>query len=184
VAHLVGRTRRLEILSIIKRKDALGLLAHSELEERYTQTKSEINGLIQIAMGGLVAEELFFGESGSGVAGDLQAATQAAAQMVGSMGMTGSLFSHEAVITPGSNLVARVSATDEGRAAIDSILDRARADVTELMAANQSIVVALRDALLSRDELIGQEILDVIVAAASQSIVDVRGGELLDAPVV
>jgi cell division protease FtsH len=175
VAHLVGRSRRLEVLSIIKRKDALGLLAHSELEERYTQTKSEINGLIQIAMGGLVAEELFFGESGSGVAGDLQAATLAAAQMVGTLGMTGSLFSHEAVITPGSNLVARVSASDQGRAAIDAILDQARADVRELLAGNQSIVMALRDALLARDELIGQEILDVIGEAASQSIIDVRG---------
>ena len=86
VAYLVGRSRKLEVLSIIKRKDALGLLAHSELEERYTKTKSEIEQLIQIAMGGMVAEELFFGESGSGVAGDLQAATLAAAQMVGSMG--------------------------------------------------------------------------------------------------
>ena len=177
VAHLVGRSRRLEVLSIIKRKDALGLLAHSELEERYTQTKSEINGLIQIAMGGLVAEELFFGESGSGVAGDLHAATLAAAQMVGTLGMTGSLFSHEAVITPGSNLVARVSASDQGRAAIDAILDQARADVRELLAGNQSIAMALRDALLARDELIGQEILDVIVAAQSQSIVDIRGAD-------
>ena len=165
VAHLVGRTRRMEVLSIIKRKDALGLLSHSELEERYTQTKSEITGLIQIAMGGLVAEELFFGESGSGVAGDLQAATQAAAQMVGTMGMTGTLFSHDAVITPGSNLVAKVSATDQGRAAIETILNQARADVVELLADNQSIVTALRDALLARDELIGQEILDVIMTA-------------------
>ena len=164
VAHLVGRSRKLEVLSIIKRKDALGLLP-LRAEERYTQTRSEINGLIQIAMGGLVAEELFFGESGSGVAGDLQAATFAAAQMVGSMGMTGSLFSHEAVITPGSNLVARVSATDEGRAAIESILNQARADVRVLLAAHQSVVSALRDALLAHDELIGQEILDVIVGA-------------------
>jgi cell division protease FtsH len=184
VAHLVGRSRRLEVLSIIKRKDALGLLSHSELEERYTQTKSEIGGLIQIAMGGLVAEELFFGESGSGVAGDLQAATLAAAQMVGSMGMTGTLFSHEAVSTPGSNLVARVSATDDGRAAIESILDQARADVRELLSANQSIVTALRDALLARDELIGQEILDVIVTGASAPQTGAGGSQSLGAPLV
>src|SRR5207253_10379610 len=35
VAHLVGKDRKLEVLSIIKRKDALGLLAHSDLEERF-----------------------------------------------------------------------------------------------------------------------------------------------------
>ena len=63
VAYLVGTGRKLEVLSIIKRKDALGLLAHSETEERFTRTRSEIEALIQIAFGGMVAEELFFGET-------------------------------------------------------------------------------------------------------------------------
>ena len=40
VAYLVGKDRKLEVLSIIKRKDALGLLAHSDLEERFTKTRS------------------------------------------------------------------------------------------------------------------------------------------------
>jgi hypothetical protein len=103
--------------------------------------------------------------------------------MVGTLGMAGSLFSHDAVSTPGSNLVAKVSATDEGRAAIETILDQARADVRELLAANQSIVIALRDALLASDELIGQEILDVIVAAPSLSESESRGSERLGAAV-
>ena len=184
VAYLVGRSRKLEVLSIIKRKDALGLLAHSELEERYTQSKAEISELIQIAMGGLVAEELFFGDSGSGVVGDLKAATLAAAQMVGSMGMHGSLFSHEAVVVPGSNLVARVSATDEGKAAIEGILDQARAGVTALLDTNRMLVVGLRDALLERDELVGHEIVDVILATRSASDHDVAGNEEMDAPSV
>jgi cell division protease FtsH len=68
VAYLVGKDRKLEVLSIIKRKDALGLLAHSEIEERFTRTRTEIVALIQIAMGGMVAEELFFGEAGTGPA--------------------------------------------------------------------------------------------------------------------
>ena len=96
VAHFAGRGRRLDVLSVIKRKEALGLLAHSDTEERWTRSQSEITSMIQIAMGGLVAEELFFGETGSGVAGDLQAATAMAAQMVGSLGMAGSLISLEA----------------------------------------------------------------------------------------
>ena len=39
-----GKGRKLEVLSIIKRKDALGLLSHSEEEERFTKTTSEIAG--------------------------------------------------------------------------------------------------------------------------------------------
>jgi ATP-dependent Zn protease len=113
-------------------------------------------------MGGLVAEEMYFGESGSGVAGDLQAATEAAAQMVGSFGMMGSLFSVEAVAAPGSNLVANISASDDGRAAVESILQQARTDVRELLAVSTQLLEALGDALLERDELVGTEILEVI----------------------
>ena len=50
VAHLVGAGRKLEVLSIIKRKDALGLLAHSDVEERFTKTRSEIEAGIDIAV--------------------------------------------------------------------------------------------------------------------------------------
>ena len=178
VAHLVGRGRRLEVLSVIKRKDALGLLAHSDTEERWTRSQSEMTTLIQIAMGGLVAEELFFGETGSGVAGDLQAATAAAAQMVGSLGMAGSLVSLEAAAAPGvGNLVTKVLATDAGFQAVEQILDDARDAVRRLLAANRYVVEALRDGLLAHDELIGDEISMVIakaVADHADGVIDVR----------
>jgi ATP-dependent Zn protease len=165
VAWLVGRSRKLEVLSIIKRKDALGLLAHSEKEERYTRTRSEMLELIEVAMGGLVAEELFFGETSSGAAGDLHAATTAAAQFVGSMGMGGSLFSYEAVSVPGGNLTAKVSAVEEGRAAIERILEDARERVRTVLDEHREIVEVLRDALLEREELLGDEIISVIAGA-------------------
>ncbi|GMA86049.1 hypothetical protein GCM10025868_12990 [Angustibacter aerolatus] len=57
VAWLVAPTRRLEVLTIIKRGDALGLLAHDDGEEVFTQSRTEMLGLMQIAMGGQVAEE-------------------------------------------------------------------------------------------------------------------------------
>ena len=47
VAHLVGFDRKLEVLSIIKRRDALGLLAHSDNEERWTKTRTELIGAHQ-----------------------------------------------------------------------------------------------------------------------------------------
>ncbi|HLY83315.1 MAG TPA: AAA family ATPase [Acidimicrobiales bacterium] len=178
VAHLVGRGRRLEVLSVIKRKDALGLLAHSDTEERWTRSQSEMTTLIQIAMGGLVAEELFFGETGSGVSGDLQAATTAAAQMVGSLGMAGTLVSLEAAAAPGvGNLVTKVLATDAGFQAVEQILDDARDEVRRLLAAHRYVVEALRDGLLAHDELIGEEISAVIAKAVAdheEGVVDVR----------
>jgi ATP-dependent Zn protease len=176
VAWLAAPTRTLEVLSIIKRSSALGLLAHSESEERFTHTKSEIEALIRIAMGGLVAEEIFFGDTSSGVAGDLKAATEAAAQMVGSFGMAGSLISMEAVTGPGyANTVAKVLSDESCRSRVDSILEEARNDVRGLLSQHRHLVVALRDALLEREELIGPEISDVLESAQARA-----GAQVLD----
>jgi ATP-dependent Zn protease len=162
VAYLVGKSRKLEMLSIIKRSAALGLLAHSDLEERFTQTESELRSLLQISLGGLVAEQLFFGERSSGVASDLKYATTLAAQMIGGLGMGDTLLSYEAVQAGGSNLVAKVLSTEEGRDAVATMLAGAQEEVTRLLDENRHIVESLRDALLERDELVGDEILAVI----------------------
>src|SRR5205814_10014879 len=97
VAYLVGVGRRLEVLSIIKRRGALGLLAHSDEEERFTRTKTELEAGIAIALGGLAAEEMCLGDSGTGPGPDPAAATPPAAQTAGSPGMPRYLVSSEAV---------------------------------------------------------------------------------------
>ena len=168
VAWLVGKGRKLEVLSIVKRKDALGLLSHSAEEERFTTTRSEIEALIQIAFGGMVAEELFFGEIELGVAADLQAATTAACQMVGALGMGRSLVSAAALDMPG-NIVSKVLANDEGRAEVEGLLSGAKADVRTMLEDHRHVIEALRDALLERDELVDGEILEVITGAAATS---------------
>jgi cell division protease FtsH len=164
IAYLVGKGRKLEVLSIIKRKEALGFLAHRLEEERHTQKRSEMEVLIQIAMGGMAAEELYFGESGSGPAGDLISATNAAVEMVGSMGLGGSLVSFRA-LDPGAfggNLVARVLADPHGRRAVEDILATQKQVALQLLKEHEHIVVALRDALLEHRELIDTDILEVI----------------------
>lgn len=166
-AYLVGLNRVLEVLSIIKRRDSLGLLAHSDSEERFTRTRTELHAGIQIAFGGMVAEELFFGEAGTGPSGDLSHATRVAAQMVGSFGMAGSLISLEAV-EPGpisQGIVGKVLGNDEARAALSEILETAKREVADLLGRNRHLVAALRDALLAREELVGDEILEVLRAA-------------------
>ena len=162
VAWLVGKGRKLEVLTIIKRRDALGLLSHSEEEERFTKTKSEVRALIDIAFGGMVAEELFFGESSTGVVGDLQAATLNACQMIGLMGMGTTLVSSAAMEYPAGGIVSKVLSTDEGRAEVEDLLGSAKASVTRMLDEHRNVVEALRDALLERQELIGDDILEVI----------------------
>ncbi|HVW34662.1 MAG TPA: AAA family ATPase, partial [Acidimicrobiia bacterium] len=170
VAWLVGKSRKLEVLSIIKRKDALGLLAHSDREERFLKSQSELEGLVEIALGGLAAEEVFFGEISSGPSGDLQAATTLVAQMVGSLGMDGSLFSYEAMQMPHTaNIVSRVASTEDGKERIEQRLSDARARARVMLGEHRHVVEALRDALLDRHELIGDEILEVIQKAVASA---------------
>lgn len=167
VAYLVGTTRKLEVLSIIKRAEALGLLAHSDLEERFTKTRGELVASMQISFGGMVAEELFFGEVTTGPSGDLAAATRVASYMVGALGMAGSLISFEASNGGAfsGDLVSKVLGDDRSRKQVEGLLDEAKLTVTGLLSDHRHLVEALRDALLRRDELIGDEILDVIGAA-------------------
>src|SRR3954468_17885114 len=167
-AYLVAPDRRLEVLSIIKRREALGMLAHGDAEEVYTRSRSEMLALIQIAMAGQVAEELFFNDVSTGPGGDLLYATNVAAQMVGAAGMAGTLVSFVAVQGSAfndSNLVGRVLGDSEGRRRVEELLQEQKTFVKGRLEANQHLVAALRDALVERHELIGHEIGDVLKAA-------------------
>jgi cell division protease FtsH len=168
VAHFLGQNRRLEVLSIIKRRGSLGLLAHGDEEERFTRNRTEIESGIAIALGGMAAEELVLGESGTGPANDLMVATQLAAQMVGSFGMAGSLISFDAVShgpIGGANLVAKVLADDRGKQSVEDILTAQKERVLEVLVENRDVHAALAQALVERDELVREEILEVIEGA-------------------
>jgi cell division protease FtsH len=163
-AYLSGVGRKLEVLSIVKRKEALGLLAHNDTEERWTRTRTELLAFLRIACAGMAAEELWFGESTTGPGGDLVGATGIAAQMVGALGMTDSLISYVAMEEGlnDRNVVARVLSDPEGRERTERLLRDAKAAVKEQLDRNRVLVEALRDALLEREELIGDEILEVL----------------------
>ncbi|HSP38556.1 MAG TPA: AAA family ATPase [Frankiaceae bacterium] len=179
VAHLVAPQRRLEVLSIIKRGEALGLLAHGDRDDVYTRSRTELLSMIQISLGGQVAEELFFGDVSTGPAGDLAYATEVAAQMVGSAGMLGSLVSFSAIQEGfgGSNLVGKVLGDPEARAQVERLLHEQKEVVRDLLKSNRHLIQALRDNLLERDELIGSEITDVLAGAATPAVVDLRDPE-------
>jgi cell division protease FtsH len=167
-AYLVAPERRLEILSIIKRREALGMLAHGDAEEVYTRSRSEMLRLIQISLAGQVAEELFFNDVSTGPGGDLMYATNVAAQMVGAAGMAGTLVSLVAVQSGAfndTNIVGRVLADTDGRSRVEELLQEQKTVIKGKLENNQHLIAALRDALIERHELIGHEIKDVLRAA-------------------
>jgi cell division protease FtsH len=167
-AYFLGTTRRLEVLSIIKRRQSLGLLAHADLEERFTKSRSELEAQLAISLAGMASEQLFLGESGTGPASDLAAATEVAALMVGALGMTGSLASFEAIgegPVNARNLVAKVLGDTEGKGRVEYLLADQKRRADKVLEENRDVVDALRRALMERDELVGEEITRVIVEA-------------------
>ena len=130
-----------------------------------------MHALLQIAMGGMVAEEHWFDELSTGPASDLAAATSIGAQMIGACGMGNSLIS---VAAAGNgylegNVVDKVLGDKAARAELDSLLMGACDAAKEIVSAHTEVVEALRDQLLERDELVGTEITDVIEAALQES---------------
>jgi ATP-dependent Zn protease len=126
-----------------------------------------MHALLQICMGGMVAEEHWFDEVSTGPASDLAAATVLGAQMIGACGMGNSLIS---VAAAGNgylegNLVDKVLGDKDARIELDTLLMGSCDVAKEIVTTHPEVVEALRDALLERDELVGSEITDVIEAA-------------------
>src|SRR5690606_39624346 len=122
------------VLSIVKRGTSLGLLAHGDVEEVYTRTRSELLALIEIALGGWCAEVLAFGEPSTGATSDLAVATRLAAEFVGAHGMGRSVVSLAAVEESGlsgTDLTGRVLADRRGRDEVDELMAAARTRVEQ-----------------------------------------------------
>ena len=175
VAELAGR--RVAVASILRRADALGLVSHTDDEERYVHTVSDTSAMLRIALAGLVAEELVFGEASTGVVGDLAAATTLAARMVGAMGVGGSRVSFEAAEMGGAgNLVAKTLADESTRAAVERLLAESEQQAGAIVAEHRDTLEALAVALAERDELSGEEVRTIVRGGTGATLsLDTRG---------
>ena len=144
VAWFVGDFRGVDGLSIIERTRAHGRVSLSDSEARSGRTAAEQRAHVQVALGGMAAEQRLFGERTRDSAGDLRYATTVAARIVAHDGPAG-----------------------ERRAATAELLRGARVEVNALISSHRPVVEALRDALLEEDELVGQRIREVILTALS-----------------
>ncbi len=160
-AALAGRD--IKVASILRRSDALGLVAHGDSEERHLHTPTEAIELIVIALAGRAAESQEFGEASSGIAGDLAAATTLASQMVGAFGAGTSLISLEAAFMPAAgNLVAKVLSDERSRVQVEEILERGADRAACLVLENRDALMRIADALIERDELTGAEVVALL----------------------
>jgi cell division protease FtsH len=153
--------QQIQVITIQKRESALGLVHGQDLEESYLDTQKQMLASIQVFLAGLVGEEIWFGQTTSGPSSDLTVATFRAALYVGVYGMGKSLASVLPALNPFSgsgNIVQAVLSDRDRREEMDALLDDCRARVRTLLQVKRHAVEGVRDALLAREELIGDEI--------------------------
>lgn len=152
---------QIQVITIQKREGALGLVHGQEVEEMYLRTQRQLLARIQVSLAGLVAEDIWFGQTTSGPSSDLQAATWNASMYVGMYGMGKSLVSVGPTLDPlqgDGNPAKAVLADGDRKREVDELLASCRRQVRTVLESKRHVVEGIRDALLDREELIGDEI--------------------------
>jgi ATP-dependent Zn protease len=158
--YLEREELQMQVITIIKRESALGLVSYQEKEERYVRTRSDVMARIKTTLAAGAAEKIWFGETTTGVSADLRQATWAAATMVGLFGMGEELYSFGTIPNElaGGSSIGALLRDGEVRDQANKILAEARAEIESLLREKSAIVEGVRDALLEREEIVGEEI--------------------------
>jgi cell division protease FtsH len=169
---------QIQVITIQKREGALGLVHGQEVEEMFTRSQRQILARIQVGLAGLVAEDIWYGQTTTGPSSDLETATRLAAAYVGLFGMGKSLISVGAL--PPSMMdgdpIRTVLSDPERRKEIDELLNSCRRQVHQLLESKRHVVEGIRDALLDREELIGDEIEELMATLGEREPLPVPVG--------
>jgi cell division protease FtsH len=169
VAYRTRRHLEIDIATIEKGSNYLGMVASVKPEDRFTMWRTEFESDILVSLASLAGERMFFeSDSSSGVSGDLESATTTASLMEGFYGMGQTVFSYSAnqrlqVGTPGGRGQGRrEDPEDQARRALaDRIEDNLSTLLTQAEAVlrdNERHVLALAHALETNKTLSGEDV--------------------------
>ena len=151
---------RLHKVTIIRHGSALGFAAPKPIEEQHTRTKDEFLADIQVSLASRAAEQLFLGIEMSGASSDLRQATQTADAVIRLFGMNGTLYSAAGT----GEMLPDAKAKRE----IDRLLERQFKRVKGMLAENRDVVVAVAEELLEKNELSGDEVMEIMSRAEAE----------------
>jgi cell division protease FtsH len=191
-------------LSIRMRGGSLGHHQAIEKEERFSSWRHEEVGNLVWTLGAMAAEHVFYGENSMGVGGDIQSATWRATRMVGMSGMGPEPLDLRGRVPKdrlddvekdlmerferigiqimnrarGSGIesdpIASVLGDPSKRSAAAQILGQAYITAVCCIRANREAVARVAEALVQRKELYGDEVVELLEAAAPRApVIDV-----------
>ena len=171
MAHLVRQHMAIDLATIEKGSDYLGMVASIPPDDQFTRWRTEYEADILVSVASLAGERMFFdGDNSSGVSGDLESATTIASFMEGHWGMGSTISSHASnrryeVGAPGGNRGKddgtkdlRMALGDRIENNLASLLTRAE----EILLENKFKVLALAHALETHKTISGDDVIAVM----------------------
>jgi len=171
MAHLVRQHMAIDLATIEKGSDYLGMVASIPPDDQFTRWRTEYESDILVSIASLAGERMFFeGDNSSGVSGDLESATTIASFMEGHWGMGSTISSHASnrrneVGAPGGNRgkddgtkELRVALGDRIENNLSSLLIRAE----DILRENKFKVIALAHALEIHKTISGDDVIAVM----------------------
>ena len=172
VGHLMPGGSKVAKISIVPRgMSALGYTLQLPTEERFLNSKEDLQGQIATLLGGRSAEEIIFGKITTGASNDLQRATDLAEQMVGTYGMS-------EILGPlaydkqgggqflGGNNNPRRELSDATAQAIDkevrSLVDHAHENALNILKKNLSLLEDISQKILEKEVIEGDELKEML----------------------
>jgi cell division protease FtsH len=177
IAALTPNADPVQKISIIPRGFALGYTMQMPVEDRYTVTRSDLLGRIDILLGGRVAEEMISGEYSTGAANDLTKATDIARKMITDYGMS-ERFRNVALTSRGTGMTGEPrqepmfqreyaeSTQQYVDEEIARIVEDAYGKTKEMLGKNRSVLDRIAQALLEKETLDEKEFRELMEAAA------------------
>jgi ATP-dependent Zn protease len=173
-------------LTIRPRGGYLGLHVASQVEERFTAWRHELMGRLIAGLGAMAAEQVVYGDTSSGVSGDLWGVTSLSGRMVGAIGMgpervdlhgrfpikreedearerMEKRFEHIGRQLMAASVTADGQAPDREKSATAAkILGHAYVIAYNTMRINHAAIDRIADVLVEKRELHGNEIADLL----------------------
>ncbi len=146
---------------------ALGYVMHVPEEEKYLNTKKELEAMLVGYLGGRAAEELVFETVTTGASNDIQQATKLARAMVTQYGMSDKfgLMGLEAKESMYLNNGTVMNCSDETAAEVDGevmrILKESYAEAKRLLAENRECLDRISEFLIEKETITGREFMEI-----------------------
>jgi cell division protease FtsH len=164
VAHMTSGADPVEKISIVPRGiGALGYTMQTPTEDRFLMTEGELNGRIDVLLGGRAAEQLIFNEVSTGASNDLDKAGDIARRMITDFGMStkfrntflparrqGQFLADSGAMTVREYSEATQQYVDEESA---KIINGRYEKVLELLRSNQGLLHEIAEKLLEAEVL-------------------------------